>query len=133
MHLEVVTPKGTAVTTTVDEVTAPGARGEFGVLPGHTPFLSALRPGVLSWKARGVRTVLAVSTGFVEVSGKDRVIVLTQMAVVPEKIDRVSAQRILDEAEQKLKSGPSADAERDRDWARAQLDTLITLANPATK
>ena len=42
MHLEVVTPTGTAVSTNVDEVIVPGAEGEFGVLAGHTPFMSAL-------------------------------------------------------------------------------------------
>ena len=45
MQLSVTTPRGALVDTEVDEVTAPGALGEFGVLPGHVPFLSALKPG----------------------------------------------------------------------------------------
>jgi F-type H+-transporting ATPase subunit epsilon len=80
MKLEVVTPKGTAVEADVDEVTAPGLAGEFGVLPGHTPFLTALKPGRLSWRGRGGEGTLTIGAGFCEVDGKDRVIVLTQSA-----------------------------------------------------
>ncbi len=78
MKLEVVTPKGTAVEADVDEVTAPGLAGEFGVLPGHTPFLTALREGRLTWRGRGGEGTLNIGAGFCEVDGKDRVIVLTQ-------------------------------------------------------
>lgn len=83
MKLEVVTPKGTAVEADVDEVTAPGLAGEFGVLPGHTPFLTALKQGRLSWRGRGGEGALTIGPGFCEVDGKDRVIVLTQSADRP--------------------------------------------------
>jgi F-type H+-transporting ATPase subunit epsilon len=83
MKLEVVTPKGTAVEAEVDEVTAPGLAGEFGVLPGHTPFLTALKQGRLSWRGRSGEGVLSIGPGFCEVDGKDRVIVLTQSADKP--------------------------------------------------
>ena len=46
---------GTALNAEVDEVTVPGLAGEFGVLPGHTPFLTALKAGVLSWRGKGGR------------------------------------------------------------------------------
>ena len=138
MHLEVVTPEGAAVVTEAEEVTAPGIRGEFGILPGHTPFLTALKPGVLTWKTRGAKSVIAVSAGFAEVQGPrtsgDRIVVLTQSAAVPQKIDAAQAQRELDDAEQKLKdwrapdpeapaAAPSrSELELKRDWARARLD-----------
>jgi F-type H+-transporting ATPase subunit epsilon len=83
MKLEVVTPKGTAVDADVDEVTAPGLAGEFGVLPGHTPFLTALKAGTLSWRTRSGAGTLAIGPGFCEVDGKDRVVVLTQSADKP--------------------------------------------------
>jgi F-type H+-transporting ATPase subunit epsilon len=86
VKLEVVTPKGTAAEAEVDEVTAPGLAGEFGVLPGHTPFLTALKPGRLSWRGRSGEGALTIGPGFCEVDGKDRVIVLTQSA------DRSSAE-----------------------------------------
>jgi len=43
--LEIVTPRGRALSVSVDEVTAPSVHGEFGVLPGHLPLLAACAPG----------------------------------------------------------------------------------------
>lgn len=83
MHLEVLTPQKSAVTAEVDEVTVPGLAGEFGVLPGHTPFLTALRAGTLSWKGKSGSGSLAIGAGYCEVDGKDKVIVLTQSAEKP--------------------------------------------------
>jgi F-type H+-transporting ATPase subunit epsilon len=81
MHLEVVTPQKTAVSSEVDEVTVPGVAGEFGVLPGHTPFITALKQGTLSYRAKGgAATTLAIGPGYCEVDGKDKVVVLTQSA-----------------------------------------------------
>ena len=133
MQVEVVTPAGIAASVECDEVTAPGVRGEFGVLPGHTPFISALKPGVLIWKSKsGKKGVLAVGAGYAEVNGKDKVVVLTQQAVTLEQIDPGAAQKDLDEAERLLKDwktpeadgvAPSrADLEARRDWAQARLD-----------
>ena len=48
MQLTVTTPRGYLVQIEVDEIAAPGVEGEFGVLPGHIPFMSVLKPGVLS-------------------------------------------------------------------------------------
>jgi F-type H+-transporting ATPase subunit epsilon len=145
MQLEVVTPRGVAVSTDADEVTAPGARGEFGVLPGHTPFIAALRPGVLSYRKGGKREVLAVGAGFAEVSGKDRVVVLTQLAADTRDadakrepgsapIDAREAQRDLDDAERALKEGKQVEGgptreewESRRAWAQARLDARAAL------
>ena len=80
MHLEVLTPKKTALQAEVDEVTVPGLVGEFGVLPGHTPFLTALRPGLLTWRGKGGAGTLQIGAGYCEVDGKDRIVVLTQSA-----------------------------------------------------
>src|SRR6185369_13247235 len=71
MHLDVVTPRGRLLTEEVEEVTAPGILGEFGVLPGHIPFLTALKPGVLRYRAASSSGILAVGAGFVEVSAGD--------------------------------------------------------------
>ena len=50
IQLEIVTPKGRALSETVDEVTAPSVAGEFGVMPGHLPLLAALRTGLVSYR-----------------------------------------------------------------------------------
>jgi F-type H+-transporting ATPase subunit epsilon len=130
MQLEVVTPSGVAAAAEADEITAPGVRGEFGVLPGHTAFLSALKPGVLSWKSKGKKGTLAVGPGYAEVNGKDKVVVLTQLAATVEQIDPAQAQKDLDEADKLLKDwkptegGPSRESlEGKRAWAQARLDT----------
>lgn len=123
MHLEVVTPTGTAVDAEVDEVTAPGQIGEFGVLPGHTPFLSALRPGVLRYGKGGQESRLAISTGLVEVTGTDRVIIMTDRTAKPEDIDAGAMRKELDEADAAAKTGDPL-AEGRRAWAQARLDTL---------
>lgn len=130
MRLEVVTPKGSALVTDVDEVTAPGVRGEFGVLPGHTPFITALKPGVLVWRQKGgPRAALAVGAGYAEVSGSDRVIVLAERAQLATEIDAAQAERELDEADRALKEhksesgAPSHESlKAARDWAQARLD-----------
>jgi F-type H+-transporting ATPase subunit epsilon len=135
MHLEVVTPSGVAVTADADEVTAPGVRGEFGVLPGHTPFISALRAGVLSWRRGGQRGVMAVGPGFAEISGHDRIVVLAQSSAKADEIDGAAAQRDLDDAERILKDWKAPDAgtgptreeiEAKRDWAQARLNARAT-------
>ena len=56
MRVEVVTPTGAAASREVEEVIAPGALGELGILPGHVALLSALRPGVLTLKGKKTKT-----------------------------------------------------------------------------
>jgi F-type H+-transporting ATPase subunit epsilon len=84
MLLEVVTPTGSAVSTNADEVIVPGAEGEFGVLGGHTPFVSALKPGSLRYRTGAEMRVLSIGAGLVEVTGLDKVVVLTDRATRPD-------------------------------------------------
>jgi F-type H+-transporting ATPase subunit epsilon len=68
MRLSITMPRGALVETEVDEVTAPGVLGEFGVLPGHVPLMSALKPGVLVYRAKDRVGVVAVGQGFLQVA-----------------------------------------------------------------
>mgnify|MGYP000612005789 CR=1 FL=1 len=78
-ELSVVTPQGpTLESVQVDEVTAPGVEGEFGVLPGHIPFISATKAGVLSYRKGGETSRVAVGPGYVEVDMKGAVAVLVR-------------------------------------------------------
>ncbi|GAB4256006.1 F0F1 ATP synthase subunit epsilon [Deferrisoma sp.] len=100
-RLEVVTPERLLVSEDVDEVTAPGVEGEFGVLPGHTPFLTALGVGELMYRIGGEEHFLALRRGFAEVK-HDKVTVLAEEAEFPTEIDLKQAEAEKAEAEAQL-------------------------------
>ena len=101
LQLDVITPERRLLSEQVDAVTVPGANGELGILPGHTPLISQLQTGVLSYTQGGTTRRLLVSGGFVEVNA-DRVSVLADLAEQPEEIDAARARADRDEAERKL-------------------------------
>jgi F-type H+-transporting ATPase subunit epsilon len=85
----------------VDEVSAPGALGEFGVLPNHISFLSLLEPGEMAYQQGATKTYLAVSGGYGEVL--DNVMtVLAPAAEFAAEIDGARAQRAKERAEKRL-------------------------------
>jgi F-type H+-transporting ATPase subunit epsilon len=95
--LRVVTPTRLVLEEKVDEVTAVGELGEFGVLPNHIDFLSTLVPGELSYKQGPNREVLAIAGGYAEVL--DNVMtVLATAAEFPWEIDVARAQRAKEQA-----------------------------------
>ena len=75
LHLDVVTPEELVVSENVDEVTAQGVEGDFGVLPGHINFLTALRPGPLVYRIGEATRRVDLGGGIAEVLN-DRVTVL---------------------------------------------------------
>lgn len=139
MHLSITTPRGGVVETEVEEVTAPGLIGEFGVLAGHVPLMAALRPGVLVYRTGERATTLAVAEGFLQVApvvaagdpqGKavDRVLVLVGDAVGAGSIDVAGAQKKLADAEAEIASwkreqdGTYQALLARRDWALALIN-----------
>ena len=96
--------------------------GEFGILAGHTPLISRLQTGVLSYTQGGATERLHVSGGFVEVN-QDRVTVLADVAERPEEIDATRARAAQQRAEKAL-SGWSG-TEEDFEVARARLERSI--------
>lgn len=84
--LEVVTAERSLVNETIDEAEVPGSDGYFGVLPGHTPFLAALKVGDLWFKQGEIITHLSVAFGFAEVL-PDRIRVLAKNAELAQEID----------------------------------------------
>jgi F-type H+-transporting ATPase subunit epsilon len=75
LHLDVVTPEELVVSERVDEITAQGVEGDFGVLPGHINFLTALRPGPLTYRIGDVTHRVELGGGIAEVLN-DRVTIL---------------------------------------------------------
>ncbi|UCC66355.1 MAG: F0F1 ATP synthase subunit epsilon [Deltaproteobacteria bacterium] len=100
--LEVVTPNRLVLSQEVEEITAPGVEGEFGVLPGHTPFFSNLKVGEVMYRPEKEQKYMAVTWGFVEVL-PDRVTILADAAELEQEIDVERAQRAKDRAEERLK------------------------------
>jgi len=102
MKLEIVTPYRKVVDAEVDEVTATGKLGEFGVLPGHAPFLTSLKIGELAYKNNGVSEHMALNWGYFEIRD-DRIIILVETAETSEEIDLERAKAALGRAEEALK------------------------------
>jgi F-type H+-transporting ATPase subunit epsilon len=103
LKLELITPHRKVVSEEVDEITATGTIGEFGVLPGHTAFLTSLKIGELSYKKGGAVFHLAVNAGFFEVVN-DTVTVLVDSSERAEEIDLERAKKAQARAEEGLKS-----------------------------
>lgn len=143
MRLSVTTPRGAVVDTDVDELTAPGQLGEFGVLPGHVPLMSALKPGVLTYWTQQRAATLAVGEGFLQVApvvagntSTDRVLVLVDRASNASGIDRAAAAAELTRLEREIAAwkqdldGSYKALVVQRDWAQAQLDAAAK-SNPS--
>lgn len=103
LQLDVITPERRLLSEQADAVTVPGLGGELGILPGHTPLISQLQTGVLSYTRGGETRRLLVSGGFVEVND-DRVSVLADLAEFPEEVDAARARAERDDAERRLGS-----------------------------
>jgi F-type H+-transporting ATPase subunit epsilon len=129
IQLEVVTPERRVLSETVDAVYVPGTGGELGILPGHTPLISQLQTGVLSYTQGGATTRLHVSGGFVEVNN-NRVSILAEVAERPEEIDAARARLAREHAEKTLSAWSGT--EEDFEKARAQLERNIVRLQLAT-
>lgn len=133
LQLEVVTPERRVLSETVDMVTVPGLGGELGILPGHTPLISQLQTGVLSYVQGGNTSQLHVSGGFMEVKD-DQVSVLAEVAERPEEIDAARARLAREHVEKQLSSWTGT--EEDFEVARAKLErsmVRIQLAGLANR
>ena len=124
--LRIVTPTRLLIDEEVDEVTAPGIMGEFGVLPNHIAFLTLLVPGEMSYKQGGIRHYLAVSGGYAEVLNN----VMTVLATAAEfssEIDTNRARQAREIAEKRMGEFNYEDkeftsAETALRWADARLE-----------
>jgi F-type H+-transporting ATPase subunit epsilon len=103
LTLEVVTPEGLLLREEVDEVVCPGELGYFGVRPGHTPFLSTLGAGEISYRREGAWGRLTCFWGFCEVL-PDRLNVLAEIGERAEDIDVARAEAALASAAQRMKA-----------------------------
>jgi len=112
---ELVSPERLVYSEPAEMVVLPGAEGDFAVLPGHAPFISALRPGAIEIYA-GERIVerIFVGGGIAEVAN-DRLTVLAEDVRPMAEIDRAAIETQMRDAREDL-----ADAKDEAGRARAQ-------------
>lgn len=113
-QLDIVTPEGLVFSEPVEHLRAPGVEGSFGVLTGHTPFMTSLAIGEVDVTQGGQVRKLATSGGFIEVN-PDKTVILAQTAEFAEEIDLERAREAKERAEKRLKS-----VQVDQDAQRAQ-------------
>ena len=132
-HLQVATPERLVVDEQVTEAEVPGLNGYLGILAGHAPLMSALKPGVLTYQGGGGPHVLAIAGGFLEIS-ENQVRVLADEAEAPEEIQADRARKQLEEASRELQGAKEpADVDaalRSMQQAQARIDAA-TRATPA--
>lgn len=118
---ELVAPERLLASEEVDMVVAPGADGDFGVLPEHSPLMSLLRPGIIEiYEGDRIAQRIFVGGGFAEVNEKG-CIVLAEEAMPVGEIDVEAAQKRIRLAQDDL-------ASTEDDVARAKLERDITIA-----
>jgi F-type H+-transporting ATPase subunit epsilon len=123
LSLEIITPEKVLVKEEVDMVEGSGALGEFGILPGHTQFLTILEIGEVRYTKGGITTSLATSGGFGEVDN-DKVTFLLDAGEFAEDIDLARAQVAMEEAQERLKELTMDNAE----YRRHELALLRAIA-----
>lgn len=130
LGINLVTPRGVVAHTDADSVQAPGELGEFELLPGHVPMLSALKPGTLTIGTKE-RARYAVSSGYLRVDPAGAVEILVEQAVPAGEIDADKAKKDLAAAEAELAKwgdkpldGDYVEMQERANWARARLDTV---------
>ncbi len=101
LELNIVTPERLMVADRVDQVNIPGTEGDLGILYDHSPILTAMRPGPLSYEKNGETVSMIVSGGYLEVTD-NRVTVLAETAEFSHEVDRERAERARLEAEKTL-------------------------------
>jgi F-type H+-transporting ATPase subunit epsilon len=130
LGVNLVTPKGVVTQSETDSVQAPGELGEFELLPGHVPMLTALRPGVLTIGTKA-RAKYAVGAGYLRIDPAGSVEILVEQAIPATEIDADAARKDLQAAEAELAKW--GDKAQDGDyhnlvakssWARARIDTV---------
>ncbi|MCL5023968.1 MAG: F0F1 ATP synthase subunit epsilon [Nitrospirae bacterium] len=109
--LEIVTPYGSVFSDQVDEFSATGSEGEFGVLPGHAPFLTTLKIGMLTYKKGQETGFFFVNSGYAEI-GPDKATILADSAERAEDIDIERAKAAMKRAEERMKQAEKIDFAR---------------------
>jgi len=123
LHLEFVSPESVLFSGDVDQVDLPGAEGDMGILAGHAPLVTTLRPGIVTIFRGGAREAVVVTGGFAEV-GPGGLTVLADRAMAREDFDTATLATEIKDTEEDV---ADATSETQRDKLARHLDQLKTL------
>jgi len=112
LHFEFVSPESVLFSGEVDQVDLPGIEGDMGILPGHAPIVTALRPGIVTIIRDGRREPVVVIGGFAEVSPAG-LTVLADKAVARADFDAAQLASEIKDTEEDV-ADCKDDAERDK-------------------
>lgn len=132
IHVELVTPDKLMLREDVLAVSLPGREGYLGILPGHAPLLTELKPGQLSYTQGTTTHYLFVAGGFAEVQ-PHRVTVLVEASERPEEIDVERAKRAQQRAEERLRQAGAGETEIDALRAQAALQRAMARVEVAER
>ena len=134
VQFELVSPERLILSTEVEMVVVPGTEGNFGVLPGHAPLISTIRPGTIDiYEGGAITERIFVVSGIAEVT-PERCTVLADEAMSPDSLDRATIEAELQTVEGNLPSlrddlGRAAGPERERLAAELrQLERQVSVA-----
>jgi F-type H+-transporting ATPase subunit epsilon len=122
IHVDVVSAEEHVYTGQAEFVALPGDQGELGILPGHTPLITKIRPGAVRIKNDGKEELIFVAGGILEVQPR-AVTVLADTAIRGKDLDEARAQDAKRKAEEAL-----ANRAAGIDYARAQAELLEAIA-----
>jgi len=124
MDVKIITPESTLFTGTAEQVQVPGALGDFGVLPGHAPFISTIRPGVVTIEAAGKVSKIAVVGGIAEVT-PERCTLLIERAIDCTEYSQADIAALQAKAKQQAEE---AETDEQRDAAEASQHMADAVA-----
>jgi F-type H+-transporting ATPase subunit epsilon len=127
LHLEFVSPENVLFSGEVDQVDLPGAEGDMGILAGHAPLVTVLRPGIVTIYRGSAREPVVVTGGFAEV-GPAGLTVLADRAVAREDFDLATLSAEIKDAEEDV---ADAKDEAQRDKLARHLAQLKALQDAA--
>ena len=125
VEFELVSPEKLLLSRAVDMVVVPGAEGDMGVLPRHSPTITTVRPGtIVVYEGGAVTDRIFIAGGFAEVSD-NRCTVLAEEAMPVEDIDKAAAQQSLTDAREDISNADSDSERKSAETAAAVAEAKI--------
>ncbi|MGF1463792.1 MAG: F0F1 ATP synthase subunit epsilon [Maricaulaceae bacterium] len=124
LNFSLVSPERELFSGAVDQVVVPGDEGDFGVLPGHAPFMSTVRAAALVVHDGDSRRRVFVRGGFAEV-GPDGLTVLAEEAIDVTDLDAATLEQALRDAQEDLRDAEDDDHRRRAEIAVARAEAML--------